>query len=110
MIEPIRREDQDREIIRVNGLKVQRLRGGFLACDKRGIRRATEPNEPGNGKVLEQEDLGEEKGEHGNAPGEGVEFLYCKKCGTLIQVSPPGRSARCCGQMMTPLREVSRDA
>ena len=78
--------------IKVNGLELKSLRGGFIAFipsrseDDKGEEREKEPE---------------------NRPSEERRFLLCKACGTIIQVHPPGRIARCCDQTMVPLVEMS---
>ena len=76
--------------IRLNGLEMAELRGGFLAYfnireDRKNRRGSAE-------KVVAR-----------LKPRANTDFLICRQCGTIIQVSPPGRAARCCQRPMAPL-------
>lgn len=80
------------ESIKVNGLEIKTLKGGFMAYYH--VR-------PGRGRPF-----GDDRKNPSSPPLDPPQYLLCKKCGTLINVYPPGRMARCCNQEMVSIDEV----
>ena len=79
------------ESIKVNGLDIKTLKGGFMAYYhlRSGRKRPAE----------------EERRNPSPPPHAQPQYLFCKKCGTGINVYPPGRIARCCNQDMISIEE-----
>jgi hypothetical protein len=139
------------ETIKINGLELRFLRGGFVAYlhsraahaaqgeaeeqsaikesappeesrerpipaeEKKPLEEAVEPApreentppvEEAQEKAPSEEEVQENRLEQLFARTDKVQYLLCKKCGTVIHVHPPGRIAKCCKVEMVPLVEM----
>jgi len=95
------------EIIRVDGMKVHRLRGGFLALHNPRARVTLRPRPVPKAGRKAGPAKGRKPVRKSRSPGgKGRAYLYCRKCGTLVEVEPPVGSVLCCKRRMALLREV----
>ena len=81
---------KDIKSIRLNGLDIKTLKGGFIAYYHI---RSNRSRLEGGGTRRPTPSLDEEP-----------QHLLCENCGTVISVYPPGRVARCCDRDMIPLQ------
>lgn len=87
---------KDFTTVKINGIEIKSLKGGFLAYVPSGIN-GRDKNPSSQKKDNPQNHPEKKEGQH----------LLCDICGTVIKVHPPGRIARCCNQNMTPLVRAS---
>ena len=83
---------KDFTTVKINGIEIKALKGGFLAYVPPGI----------NGRENQTANRNKENPRNRPEKKDG-QHLLCEICGTVIKVHPPGRIARCCNQNMTPL-------